>query len=110
MERPPTPIYACSCIRSRLTRAAPYWLSGNSISAFIGASSIVNADRYTRFVIDSNTLSTTPADVNQTLSSASLSNPAMWAALRFDGTGRLVGVGATGGGSAINGSCWNSVY
>jgi hypothetical protein len=87
-----------------------HWLSGDSISTFSGFANIVQAGKYTRFLIGSNTLSVAASEVNQNPASPVLSSPATWVALRFDGTGTLVGVGATGGGSAITASCWTSTH
>jgi hypothetical protein len=39
---------------------------------------------------------------------ASISLTNKWASLRFDNTGKCVGIGATGGGSALAQSCWTS--
>lgn len=88
---------------------AEYWLSGSSLGSFNGGSSIVATGKFTRFLIGSNQLSTDGGDVNKNQPQATLAyTPTKWVALRFDATGTLVGVGATGGGSAITGSCWTS--
>lgn len=41
-------------------------------------------------------------------SNPQLSSPAKYAAIRVDAGGNIVGVGATGGGTAIAGTCWTS--
>lgn len=109
---PPTPA-PDTYLRVRLWRSTTgnYWLRYDQIQAFAGASNIIaTSNNYRRFIVNTNTLSTSvsPNEVNVANPPGTLSASDKWAALRFDGTGNLVGVGATGGGSAITGSCWTS--
>ncbi len=109
---PPTPA-PDTYLRVRLWHSSTgnYWLRYDQIQAYAGASSIIaTSNNYRRFLVGTNALSTTlsPNEVNIANPPGSLSPSNKWAALRLDGAGNLVGVGATGGGSAITGSCWTS--
>lgn len=106
---PPTPAPDTYLrIRLWISTNNTYWLRYDQISAFTGAAAIIaTSNNYRQFIPSTNLLSTTAINVANP-PGGTLTASDKWAALRFDGTGNLVGVGASGGGSAITGSCWTS--
>lgn len=87
-----------------------YWIKGIELDAFnrMGKVHWLGAS-WQRFDIATNTLGATQGfePVSGAMGFA-LRKVAYWVALRVDSTGRLVGAGAGGLGSAVNASCWNS--
>jgi hypothetical protein len=109
---PPTPA-PDTYMRIRLwlsTATQKYWLGYDQISAFTGALGIIaTSGNYREFLVNTNSLSLTNKDVAAS-GVGTLTPSDRWVALRFDASGNLVGVGTTGDGTAITGSCWTSVY
>ena len=83
-----------------------YWVLGSDLVVFsVDSTQVPSASQWRKFRIDANTFATG----NQ--AGGPPSNPTQstkYAALRFDATGKVVGVGASGSGSAITQSCWHS--
>lgn len=90
-------------LRKELT-VASYWVFGGDLPANRSAPpTLPSATAYQAFNIVTNTLAAAPA--------VPLAVPnlvANYAVLRVDATGKVVGVGAGVGGSAIGKSCWTS--
>lgn len=90
-----------------------FWLKGAELDAFnrLGKVHWLGAN-WQRFDVVTNKLVGTPQSFAPVSSTASLNfelrKVAYWVALRVDAEGRLVGAGASGAGSAVNASCWNS--
>jgi hypothetical protein len=82
-----------------------YWIKGSELPTnLIGGVSWPSISQFQQFDISSNVL--VGERVNST-PSLSMS-PTHWAVLRINGEGYVVGVGASGSGSAIFQSCWAS--
>lgn len=90
-----------------------YWLKGSELDAFnrLGKTHWLGTN-WQRFDIATNRLGAMQSFVPVSSAGASLNfelrKVAYWVALRVDSEGRLVGAGASGTGSAVNASCWNS--
>lgn len=87
-----------------------FWIKGAELDAFnrLGKTHWLGTS-WQRFDISANTLGATQGyEPVSAVMGVALRKVAYWVALRVDGTGRLVGAGASGMGSAVNASCWNS--
>ena len=90
-----------------------YWIQGSDLTVYVrnSMSPWLGSGKFQQFDTTTNTLAPTQA-------SAKPSNPdptrytwkktGKWVSLRVDSTGALKGAGASGGGSAVSDSCWNS--
>jgi len=87
-----------------------YWVRGADLQIRLGLRNrntvYLSNSEWQPFNITNNTAGTktTTAPIGDVES-----NPPKWAALRLDANGNVVGVGATGAGSALSGTCWHSV-
>jgi hypothetical protein len=91
-------VYKYGSLRCVRYQDVPTAYASNAGAGFMGSGQVWEFD-----VTNNRTLGS-PRD---TPNSAALALD-KWAALRFDATGKLVGVGAASDGWAITGSCWNS--
>jgi hypothetical protein len=84
-----------------------YYVKGSDIVAFkrSATTAYMGSSDWQPFNINSNTAGVVNSS---TPNNPQLSNPAKYAAIRVDANGNIVGIGASGGGSAIAGSCWYS--
>lgn len=89
------------------SQGGKYYVRGSDIGAFKRSANSVylSSNQWQAFDISTNTagaITTNPPGNPQP------SNPPKYVAVRVDASGNIVGVGATGSGSAVAGTCWNS--
>ena len=86
--------------------SANYFISGADVVALkrASATAYIGPTAWQPFDIKTNTAGVIGGDGNGKQQSV----PAKYAAIRVDASGNIVGVGATGGGAAIAGTCWTS--
>jgi len=90
-----------------------YWVKGQDLAPWKKPGNIVYLplNQWHEFNVSVTNGNRTIGDPKSNVSGAVASNPAKWAALRFDAAGNVVGVGAGAGlnQSALAGTCWMSV-
>ena len=102
-------------VRVRLYSNGPtnnptYWVKGSDLGSFVDTTQVPSATQWRKFRIEGSDANSfypgNGATIDSMPSNAQPSN--RYAAVRYDATGNVVGVGASGSGSAITQSCWHS--
>ena len=84
--------------------SSTYWVKGFDLGSKVSITEGPTSSQWRKFAIGSNEF-TDPA-VDSPTGNPQLSDK--YAAVRYDAAGTVVGVGGSGGGSAITQSCWQS--
>lgn len=88
------------------------WIKGADLAAYIrlGQAPFIASNKWQAFSIGTNTWTAGFVDAPSPYDAATqtLSQTGPWVALRVDSTGDIVGAGASGSGSAVGDSCWDS--
>lgn len=107
----PTLTYPLGSVRT----ADGYWIKGAELAVYVrsGQTPFLGSSSWQKFDLTTNALTTTVQTTTPTTGSATPSNwqlqqVSKFVSLRVSGTGALTGAGASGSGSAVSNSCWNS--
>ena len=94
-------------VRVRLYKQGnDYWVRGSDLGSSVAITGGPSSQQSRKFGIAAGENTFTASSQTSLPSGAQLSN--QYAAVRYDATGKVVGVGASGSGSAITQSCWHS--
>jgi hypothetical protein len=90
-----------------------YWIKGTELDMFNRAGQVHwLGGNWCKYDIAANVLMASqtfvPTCGSSTPTNWQLQKVSQWVALRVNGSGKIVGAGATGSGSAVSASCWNS--
>lgn len=117
---PPTPAASVNTdgyIRVRLWKrvqsgeADQFWVSGNDLSPYAGATShppFLTNTQWQQFNVNQNALVTGAGQPSSSQPIGVWTQDGHYVVLRIDKDGAVVGVGTSGGGVAVGQSCWNS--